>query len=85
MKNNNFIWVDLSCYDPEEAQKFYGSVFDWQYHETSGYAVAYSDSGQVSGLYKTPDKFRKINMPAFWMSYISVLNLEKTIEKAKEL
>jgi len=35
-------------------------------------------------MYTMPEKFQKIGMPSFWMSYIQVSNIEDTVRKAEE-
>ena len=66
---NNFVWTDLSTFDLDIAQKFYSNVFGWKYFQAEeGYYVATFSNREVSGLYATPEKFRQMNMPSFWMS-----------------
>lgn len=85
MINNNFVWTDLSTFDLEVAKAFYSNVFGWEYFgDGEGYFTAMISNQEVSGLYETPEKFRQMNMPSFWMSYIQVENLEQTVQKAKE-
>lgn len=85
MIDNNFVWTDLSTFDLKVAKTFYSNVFGWEYFgDGEGYFMAMTSNQEVSGLYETPEKFRQMNMPSFWMSYIQVENLEQTIQKAKE-
>lgn len=94
MKDNNFIFADLSTYNLTNAQKFYSKIFHWKYHsETEGmgttvpsnYFTAHYKDKIVSGLYDMPQKFKTMNMPSFWMSYIQVDSVEETVNKAKSL
>jgi len=85
MEQNKFIWADLSSYDPQKIRSFYETIFDWSYHDTYGYLTAYIGNSERSGLYKTPEKFQKIKMPSFWMSYIQVESVSETVEKARLL
>lgn len=85
MKQNKFIWADLSSYEPNKIKSFYEPIFGWKYYNDYGYEVAYRGNKQVVGLYQTPPKFQQINMPSFWMSYIQVESVEETVAKAKEL
>ena len=80
---NNFIWADLSTYDPHKSKAFYKHVFGWQFHDAQGYHVAMHGTAEVIGLYETPDFFKKIKMPHFWMSYIEVENAHETAAIAK--
>lgn len=82
---NNFIWADLSSYNPTKTKVFYEAVFGWKYYNIDNYFTAYLRSKEIVGLYETPPQFREMKMPSFWMSYIQVANVEKTVEKAREL
>jgi len=85
MSNHTFVWTDLSTYKPSASLSFYQSVFDWQIHEESGYHVAYQNQFEIAGIYETPAFFKKINMPHFWMNYIQVDDVERTVERARQL
>ncbi|MEM6689724.1 MAG: VOC family protein [Planctomycetota bacterium] len=69
---NNFVWPDLSTYNPETSKRFYERVFGWSFHDTGGYHVALQGSSEIAGLFETPGFFKQIKMPHFWMSYIAV-------------
>jgi len=84
MKENHFIYADLSTYDLKTAIKFYATVFDWEYYNSGeDYWIAFSENKEVSGLYETPQKFQEMNMPSFWMSYIQVNSVEETVDLAR--
>ncbi len=85
MIQNKFIWADLSNYEPQEVRPFYETIFNWSYYDTYGYLTAYLGNTPISGLYQTPEKFQKMKMPAFWMSYIQVKNVQDTVERAESL
>lgn len=85
MIQNKFIWADLSSYTPQKTRSFYETIFNWSYYDSYGYLTAYAGNTAISGLYQTPEKFQKINMPSFWMSYIQVESVEETVSQAKEL
>ncbi len=86
MKENNFIYADLSTYDLTKSKNFYSKVFDWKYYNSGeDYLIAFAGKKEATGLYETPKKFQEMNMPSFWMSYIQVNNVEETVEKARDL
>ena len=86
MKENHFIYADLSTYNLETSKNFYASVFDWNYFNSGEeYWIAFSGKNEATGLYETPKKFQEMNMPSFWMSYIQVNNVEETVSQAKKL
>lgn len=69
---SSFVWADLSTYSPETSKRFYERVFGWEFHDAGGYQVALKGSAEIAGLFETPDFFKQIKMPHFWMSYIAV-------------
>lgn len=80
---SNFVWADLSTYHPVESRAFYEKVFGWQFYNDQGYSVAMQGTTEIVGLYETPDFFKKIKMPHFWMSYIEVDDALQTAEIAR--
>jgi len=82
---SQFVWTDLSTYQPGRSKSFYKAVFNWEYQEIEGYTLAYIANQAVCGIYETPPFFKKIGMPHFWMNYIAVQNLEETVNRAKGL
>ncbi|SNZ00923.1 VOC family protein [Flagellimonas pacifica] len=85
MKPNNFIFADLSTYKPKQTMAFYEAVFGWKYYESDGYFTAFKGDKEICGLYETPEKFKQMRMPHFWMSYVQVNNAQQTVEKARKL
>ena len=82
---NNFIWTDLSTFDLEKTKQFYNEIFGWNYYQSDDqYHVGYTGNFEASGLYEMPEKFQKMNMPSFWMSYIQVENVAETVAIAKK-
>lgn len=79
---SEFVWADLSTYHPKDSIEFYQKVFGWQFHNSGGYHVAVQGSAEIAGLFETPEFFKKIKMPHFWMSYIAVEDAIKTAELA---
>jgi len=85
MKTNSFIYADLSTYTLRESIAFYKRVFGWQFYKQDNGYFAYAGNRLVVGLYETPERFQQINMPHFWMSYIQVNDIAKTVASAREL
>ena len=79
-----FVWADLSSYDPAKSKIFYEQVFGWTFHDAGGYMVAMQGSTEIAGLFETPEFFKNIRMPHFWMSYIAVDDALATAELASE-
>ncbi len=85
MKNSNFVWTDLSTFDLDATKGFYEKIFGWQYHAEAGYHLGYVGDQQAAGVYVMPEKFQKMRMPSFWMSYILVTDINTVVEKAKQM
>lgn len=85
MATNMITFADLSTYTPEKTMAFYKAVFNWTYYNEYDYYMAYKGNKVVTGLYETPEKFQKINMPHFWMTYIEVASVSEVVAKAESL
>lgn len=85
MKPNNIIFSDLSTYTPKKTMQFYENVFGWKFSNEYDYYTAYIGDMPIIGLYETPDKFKQMRMPHFWMTYIQVNDASKVITTAKAL
>lgn len=87
---SNFVWCDLSTFDITTAIEFYSGLFGWKFKKISDrsmeedYHIAYKSSSVASAIFVMPEYLQKMNMPSFWMSYISVENIEDVVDKAKE-
>ncbi|BDD06811.1 VOC family protein [Aureibacter tunicatorum] len=82
-KSNNPIFSDLSTYSPKSTISFYKKVFGWSFYDYHDYYSAYAGTSQVAGLYETPQKFKQMRMPHFWMTYIQVNNVDQTVNIAQ--
>ena len=83
---SKFVWVDLSTFNVGQASRFYSKVFGWDWSDSSaGYLLGSIAGEPNSGLYEMPDFFQKIRMPSFWMTYISVDDIQQVAKKARAL
>ncbi|MEM9207353.1 MAG: VOC family protein [Pseudomonadota bacterium] len=88
MAHGDFVWCDLSTLDQARAERFYNTVFGWDYTATaqpdgSPYSIASISRREAAGLFPMPEKFRAIGLPSFWMSYIQVDDIDDCITKAE--
>ncbi len=82
---NNPFFADISTYSPQKTMSFYEHVFGWKFYKIDYYYSAFVEDKEVTGLYETPEKFKQMRMPHFWMTYIRVDNVETTVKKARQL
>ena len=80
------VWHDLTTEDPAACKKFYSALLGWEYVDTTvlgrPYTVARLGQRPVGGIHAPqPDKAGKT--PAHWLSYISVADVDASVEKAK--
>ena len=90
MVHGDFVWCDLSSYDPAITKTFYAGLFGWTYQQIeqpdgSGYDIAMSSHAAAAGIFEMPAKFADMGMPSFWMPYIHVKDVEQTCDTAKSL
>ena len=82
-------WVDLTVENAESIRNFYSDVVGWKFEFVS--MGEYSDYSML-----TPDQKRTVagichakglnaEMPAQWMIYITVADIDKSIEECKKL
>jgi predicted enzyme related to lactoylglutathione lyase len=81
-----FVWRELSTSDVEGALKFYGGLVGWQSKRiempNGPYWLLHAGEKQVGGLMPIPDG---ADMPPYWMSYLSVDDVDAVMAKAKSL
>ncbi|MEL7470501.1 MAG: VOC family protein [Pseudomonadota bacterium] len=81
----SFTWCDLSTFRPQVTKAFYSRLFGWRFEGSDDYDYALLGETQIAALFEMPETMRQIGMPSFWMSYVSVGNVARTVAKAREL
>jgi predicted enzyme related to lactoylglutathione lyase len=81
-----FCWVDLVCADQAEAQRFYESLFGWQYEnavfgEDAERSIALLDGKPVAAIAPLADP----SVPPHWNCYVSVEDVDVAAAHAQEL
>lgn len=79
-----FVWHDLMTKDAATAAKFYGALFDWQFHEVPmggfTYRMILCGPGPIGGIVEEQ------NIPvAHWMPYIAVNDVDAAATKIAQL
>jgi uncharacterized protein len=85
--HGNFHWNELLTRDVEASKRFYGQTIGWTFDampmpEGGTYWVAKMDGRPVAGMFPTNGPGHE-QMPQAWMSYLSVDDVDKRVEKAK--
>jgi len=81
---NPFVHIELHSQNPENAQRFYKELFDWEFEDVPGmeYTLIKVGNGTGGGVMKCP-------MPSDarpqWVPYIEVDDIAASTEKAKSL
>ena len=80
-----FSWSELLVDDVESALNFYTEVIGWEIEEMpmeqGTYYVLKSGGEPVGGIMKKPEGSQE--MPDFWGTYITVDNVDATLEKVE--
>ncbi|MDJ0924986.1 MAG: VOC family protein [Acidimicrobiia bacterium] len=82
-----FSWADIASPDPEAAKAFYTGLFGWEtadqhFPDGSLMYVTFSKGGKaVAGLGPQPPELTEQGVPPMWNSYVTVNNVDDTIEK----
>ena len=81
-KTGHFSWNELVTTDVPEASKFYTRLLGWTTAAFGTDYTLFNKEGQnVGGLMKTPQP----GMPAQWVAYVCVEDVDATAAKAAEL
>jgi len=88
---NTFSWIDLATTDYQEATKFYTALFGWTAEEIpiesddTVYVMLTYNGLSVAALYPQDEQQKAQNLPPFWVSYVTVDNVDTTAKAVTEL
>lgn len=81
-----FVWRELATNDVDAALRFYGELVGWKSRKeelpNGPYYVLLAGEKQVGGLMKLA---AGVDMPPYWMSYLSVPEVDEALGTAKRL
>ena len=85
-----FSWVELATTDPDDAKRFYGGLFGWDFEdearlEGDGSAIARLDGEAVAGITEPPASQGTRAVPPSWVSYVTVASADESATRAGEL
>jgi len=81
--NGKLVWVDLVTTDPQQAVKFYSTVFDWQPHYfTDENYIELSHNGRVMSSVVRYDGDEPMDGEARWLLSISVTDVDAATQNA---
>ena len=89
-KNGEICWRELNSQNSAAAKEFYQELFGWQSEQSKvadvGYDEIHVDGKAVGGFMQINEQWGEDwqNIPAHWMTYVSVDNCDDTAEKVKE-
>lgn len=89
MPHGDFVWCDLSTFRVEDTKRFYAELLGWRYDtaaqpDGTPYHLASTADGEAAAVFEMPEKFQKIGLPSFWMSYIEVDDIVEAVAQAGE-
>lgn len=87
---NTFCWPELMTTDAAGAKAFYGGLFGWDLTDNpigpdAVYIMAGLRGKNVGAMYDMNEEHRKQGVPPHWLSYVSVVSVDDTLARAKEL
>ena len=81
-----FVWRELMTNDVDASLRFFTQLVGWRVEEkmmpNGAYYLLHAGEKQVGGLMKIPEG---AEMPSYWMSYVSVADVDGTMAKAQGL
>lgn len=86
----SFCWVELITTDDKAAKTFYKDLFQWGSQDNpigpeQVYSMLRVDGKDIGAMYQMNEEQKRQNVPPHWLSYISVVSVDETVNKAKEL
>jgi predicted enzyme related to lactoylglutathione lyase len=86
----SFCWAELSTSDAEAAKTFYSELFGWSFFDSEMgpgmvYTLLRSNGKDVAALYQVSEQQRSEGAPSNWLSYVSVTDVDGSVEFAKSL
>ncbi|MFB3855278.1 MAG: VOC family protein [Vicinamibacterales bacterium] len=82
-----FVWYELMTTDPAAAKGFYTKVVGWGTQDWPGsnppYWMWIRGEAPVGGLMQLPEEARKGGAPPHWLAYVSVPDVDQSVEQAK--
>ena len=87
--HGTFSWVELSTTDTDGAKSFYSSLFGWETEDApvpgGVYTMCKKDGAFVGAIQSLQEEMRAQGHPPFWMSYVTVDDVDEAAGKAAEL
>jgi len=86
-----FVWYDLMTNDIDSAKAFYGEVVGWGVEQFKGsdpsmpYQMLVGPRGPIGGLMQLPQQAQDMGAPPSWLTYISVEDLDASVQRAVAL
>mgnify|MGYP000529807448 CR=1 FL=1 len=85
-----FCWVELVASNSGKAKEFYSKLFGWEINDVpigddNVYSMARIRGKEAAGLYQRWPEQAEKGVPTHWGSYVSVSNIEETLEQAESL
>ena len=85
---SNTSWLELNTHEPENAISFYAKTLGWEFESTllpegGSYWLARHQEQPVGGVFDLTDDDSQ-SIPAHWMTYMQVEDVEKAQEQALE-
>ncbi|MDC5851870.1 VOC family protein [Vibrio europaeus] len=86
-----FSWCELMTTDFEKSLEFYSNVLGWTLREVPGrnqsrYALVMNENSSepFAGILTMPEPLKERGVPSFWQAYVTVEDVDETLEKALE-
>ena len=85
-----FSWVELATTDPDDAKRFYGGLFGWDFQDEARFegdvsAMARLDGEAVAGITEQSASPGARGVPPGWVSFVTVASADESATRAGEL
>jgi uncharacterized protein len=85
-----FCWTELGTLDAASAKRFYRELFGWSVVDVpigpeAVYTMLQKNGKDVAALYQLGKPQVALGVPAHWLSYVAVANVDESAARAREL
>ena len=89
-QSGTFSWVELTTNDRDDAQRFYGGLFGWDFQDDERVSgdvstIAHLGGEAVAGITEQSASQGAGEIPTSWVSYVTVPSVDESAMRAGEL
>ncbi|MFZ0565552.1 MAG: VOC family protein [Chlamydiales bacterium] len=82
MEKGTICWFAIAAGDLKQSRSFYEALFGWEFEERDNTLIIHNNKAAIGQINQSKEKGDSEHGP---LIYIAVVNVDKTLEKAKKI